>query len=156
MCAVTSIHNQSLVVNHPDQTYTCEGLNSGGNPYINDPYEGLHKSSFPLQRISFSYRTIVHLLPTTLYPFAFVRKVRSLDIQATTTSRRHMDPTRIRASDCSARLLVFLARKLGVVATSISRPSVYEEPLYEDGTSPNVRFAEQVSAWHVRQYQQLY
>ena len=45
ICAVTSIHNQSLAVNHPDQKYTCEGLNSGGNPFINDPYEGSYELS---------------------------------------------------------------------------------------------------------------
>ncbi|TFK35374.1 hypothetical protein BDQ12DRAFT_635257 [Crucibulum laeve] len=40
ICAVTTIANQSLPVNHPAQSYVCEGLNSGGNPFINDPYEG--------------------------------------------------------------------------------------------------------------------
>lgn len=40
ICAVTSIKNQSLPVDHPEQTYNCEGLDSGGNPFINDPYEG--------------------------------------------------------------------------------------------------------------------
>ncbi|GFG10024.1 hypothetical protein IFM5058_04716 [Aspergillus udagawae] len=35
VCAVTTIKNQSLPVDHPDQGYTCEG--SGR---LNDPYEG--------------------------------------------------------------------------------------------------------------------
>lgn len=35
VCAVTDIKNQSLPVDHPDQTYTCEG--SGR---LDDPYEG--------------------------------------------------------------------------------------------------------------------
>lgn len=34
MCAVTTIKNQSLPVDHPDQGYACEG--SGR---LNDPYE---------------------------------------------------------------------------------------------------------------------
>jgi hypothetical protein len=38
---VTDLFNQSLPVNHPNQTYVCEGLNvTGSNPYINNPYEG--------------------------------------------------------------------------------------------------------------------
>ncbi|KAJ3568519.1 hypothetical protein NP233_g5665 [Leucocoprinus birnbaumii] len=40
ICAVAAINNQSLTVDHPDQSYTCEGLGSGGNPFIDDPYEG--------------------------------------------------------------------------------------------------------------------
>ncbi|RDB22231.1 hypothetical protein Hypma_010743 [Hypsizygus marmoreus] len=40
ICAVTDLANQSLPIDHPAQTYVCEGLNSSGNPYINDPYEG--------------------------------------------------------------------------------------------------------------------
>jgi hypothetical protein len=41
ICAVTSINNQSLPIDHPNQTYTCEGLNiPGNNPFIDDPYEG--------------------------------------------------------------------------------------------------------------------
>ncbi|KAJ6097338.1 hypothetical protein N7499_001712 [Penicillium canescens] len=35
VCAVIDLKNQSLPVNHPDQSYTCEG--SG---LLNDPYEG--------------------------------------------------------------------------------------------------------------------
>lgn len=36
ICAVTSIKDQALPIDHPDQAYNCEGLNS----FINDPYEG--------------------------------------------------------------------------------------------------------------------
>jgi hypothetical protein len=35
VCAVTEIGDQTLPVNHPDQTYKCEG-----DGRINDPYEG--------------------------------------------------------------------------------------------------------------------
>jgi hypothetical protein len=35
VCAVIDLKNQSLPVDHPDQSYTCEG--SG---LLNDPYEG--------------------------------------------------------------------------------------------------------------------
>lgn len=35
VCAVIDLKNQSLPVDHPDQSYTCEG--SGR---LNDPYEG--------------------------------------------------------------------------------------------------------------------
>ncbi|KAF8178917.1 putative GPI anchored protein [Pholiota molesta] len=35
ICAVTDIANQSLPVNHPSQSYVCEG-----SSYIDDPYEG--------------------------------------------------------------------------------------------------------------------
>ncbi|KAF8499481.1 putative GPI anchored protein [Hysterangium stoloniferum] len=40
ICAVTDIANQSLPVDHPSQSYVCEGANGPGNPYLNDPYEG--------------------------------------------------------------------------------------------------------------------
>ncbi|PPQ71558.1 hypothetical protein CVT24_006439 [Panaeolus cyanescens] len=40
ICAVVDIADQSKTVDDPTQTYQCEGLNSGGNPFINDPYEG--------------------------------------------------------------------------------------------------------------------
>lgn len=35
VCAVTDIKNQSLPVNHPNQSYVCEG-----DGRLNDPYEG--------------------------------------------------------------------------------------------------------------------
>lgn len=35
MCAVVTIGNQSVPVNHPSQKYTCEGSGS-----LDDPYEG--------------------------------------------------------------------------------------------------------------------
>ncbi|KXN83534.1 hypothetical protein AN958_01243 [Leucoagaricus sp. SymC.cos] len=34
ICAVTAIGNQSLPIDHPDQSYICEGLDSGGNPFM--------------------------------------------------------------------------------------------------------------------------
>jgi len=40
ICAVTTIKDQTLPIDHPDQTYNCEGINNPGNPFINDPYEG--------------------------------------------------------------------------------------------------------------------
>jgi hypothetical protein len=35
VCAVTTISDQSLPVNHPSQTYKCEGTGT-----LDDPYEG--------------------------------------------------------------------------------------------------------------------
>jgi hypothetical protein len=35
VCAVTEIGDQTLAVDHPDQTYKCEGAG-----VLNDPYEG--------------------------------------------------------------------------------------------------------------------
>ncbi len=35
VCAVTTIHNQFLAVDHPEQSYHCEGTGR-----LNDPYEG--------------------------------------------------------------------------------------------------------------------
>ncbi len=40
ICAVTSIKDQALSIDHPDQTYDCEGINNPGNPFNSDPYEG--------------------------------------------------------------------------------------------------------------------
>ncbi|EKM82123.1 hypothetical protein AGABI1DRAFT_55288, partial [Agaricus bisporus var. burnettii JB137-S8] len=38
ICAVTDLANQSLPVDHPDQSYKCEGTDQSS--LINDPYEG--------------------------------------------------------------------------------------------------------------------
>ncbi|KAF8155411.1 putative GPI anchored protein [Crassisporium funariophilum] len=40
ICAVTNIKDQSLQVDDPSQSYVCEGVDSSGNPFINDPFEG--------------------------------------------------------------------------------------------------------------------